>query len=231
MDLKEKFNIAANIKQLRKVQNITLIDLQKKTNIEINTLKNYENFLLPSIKNLIKISSFFGVSIDFLLLGNNTKYPQNIYLISLAQKIDSLDQFKRFQIESTANSLIGKKDNNIQVKTDNFDLLLTDNIHENIKTLRKYKKFSQKQIAKYLNIHPTSIYSYEKKSIPPAIKLFKIAEFLDVSVHSIATGKKLQFNFTNNHLLNIMLKADKFLTLQEKYFFIHLMQRIIEDSE
>jgi transcriptional regulator with XRE-family HTH domain len=231
---KEKFSFIGSIlKELRNNKNITLEQFSSKVDINFLTTRSYEaNNKTPSLLNLIKIASFFQVSIDFLLLENKTFYTRSILFLSLTEKIDKMDQVKRFQIESTAKSLIPKEADieNIEIKTDSLKIVLTNNIHENIKSLRKEKGLTQKNIAELLNIDNSVVAYYEKKSIPPFDKLLKLSEYFNLSMHAIATGQKLNFNIENKGLQNTIHKADKLLPLRDKDFLTHLMQKIINDS-
>jgi transcriptional regulator with XRE-family HTH domain len=233
-NLEKKFHISNNLRRLRKFKDITVSDLYHFTNINKNNLRKYEtNYLLPALDNLRILADYFGISLDFLLLWDKTKYPRNILLFSLAKKIDAMDQVKRFQIESTATSLIGGKkiDIEFEIKLDEFYPKLTVNINENIKILRTHKNILQREVAEYIGIHPKAFTPYERKSIPPAPKLIKMAEFLNVSIHSLATGIKLNYEFNSKQLLRIIFLADRLLNLEDKKILIRLMQRIIEDSD
>jgi len=56
------------ISNLRKSRNLSQVDVAKKLGISKQTVSNWENNnILPSIEMLIKISSTFSVSTDFLL--------------------------------------------------------------------------------------------------------------------------------------------------------------------
>jgi transcriptional regulator with XRE-family HTH domain len=232
-NLEKKFHIADNLRRLRKFKDITVSDLHRFTNIDANNLRKYEtNYLLPALNNLRILAEYFGISLDFLLLWDKTKYPRNILLFSLAKKIDAMDQVKRFQIESTATSLLGEKKLNIEsdIQLDEPYPELTINLNENIKILRTHKNILQREFAAYIGIHPKAFTPYERKSIPPAPKLIKMAKFLNVSIHSLATGSKLNYEFNSKQLLRTILLADRLLNLEDKKLLIRLMQRIIEDS-
>lgn len=229
----KKFHISDNLRNLRRAKNITVKELHGATGIAENTLRKYEtDFKVPYLPNMLKIAQYFGISLDFLLRWDTTSYPKSLYLLSLAEKFDQMDQAKRFQIESTANSLLGSKHAtlDIEIRTDNLEIELTENIHKNIKLLREYRGIRQRQVAEYLGITTSQVSWYEKNHPPPGIKLIKISEFLDISIHALVTGKKLNGNNIENAALRkTILKADKLLPLQEKNILIHLMKRIIED--
>jgi transcriptional regulator with XRE-family HTH domain len=230
---KKKINISSNIRKLRKSNYLSLKKLHELTGIEFNTLKKYEiNIKMPSISNLILIAKFFDVTLDFLILWNMTNYLKSKKIISLARKIDKLDQYKRFQVESTANTLIRTaKQIDFSIKIDLKMDFLTVNLHNNLKLVREYKNISQKKIADILNTTQARISLYEKNQTPPPEKLILLSEIFNVSIHALATGEILDCNnFFNKGLKEAILKADQLLPLKDKQFLIHLMQRIIEDS-
>lgn len=62
-----------NLKNLRMQNNLSQQQLAKTLGIKQNTLSNYENGITqPDLNLIIKISDFFGCSIDYLL-GHQTK--------------------------------------------------------------------------------------------------------------------------------------------------------------
>ena len=214
--------------------NITVTTLHKATGIDSNTLRKYEtDYIMPSLVNCIKICSYFGISLDFLLEWNNCDYIRSIKLIFLAKKIDNMDQNKRFHIETTARMLLGSKydDTIIQAKQDNLFVAFTENIHKNLKIIREYKSVSQKEVASCINVLQNRIAFYEKNQIPKAATLIKLSKYFNLSIHLLATGVKLYFEFVNGDLLKALLKADHLLSLDDKATLIKLMQRIIEDSD
>lgn len=226
----KKIQFPYTLKELRKIKEITLEDFANTININPGTFRHYEiDNTIPSLPTIIVISNYFGVSIDFLLFGNNTHYLKSIKLLDLSEKIEKMDQIKRFQIESTANSLISGQKLDFFIKVDNNELQLTDNFHKNLKEIRKKIGYSQKKIAELIGTSRSQIALYEMKSVPKPTNLFKLSEILNISIHALTTGIPLNPNFRDLHLKETMLKADSILSLKEKEFFCHLMQRIIED--
>ena len=229
-----KKNIASHLKKLRKATQTTINKLQSYTKIEQSALNEYETGrIAPSIPKLIIICQYFGISIDFLIHWNKTKYPRNIKLLALGERIDKLDQVKRFQIESTVYSLLGS--NNTKGKISDEDLLsdleLSSDFHKNLNILRKDREYTQQQIAQYLNITNAQVSFYEKKDFPSIDKLIKLSDFFNVSIHVLLTGECLYFKFNNNDFKKAMLLADHCLSLKDVNILIHLMQCIIKDSE
>lgn len=228
----KKIQFPYTLKELRKIKEITLENLANALNINPGSFRHYEiDNTIPSLPVIIAISNYFEVSIDFLLFGNNTHYLKSIKLLKLSEEIEKMNQIKRFQIESTANSLISGQKLDFLVKVDNQELQLTNNFHGNLKKIRNKMGYSQKKIADLIGTSRSQIALYEIKSIPKLENLFKLSEILDISIHALSTGILLNPNFRDLHLKETMLKADNTLSLKEKEFFCHLMQRIIEDSE
>lgn len=63
------------LKTLRLSHNISQVQLASKLNVSKQTISNWENNnILPSIEMLVKISSFFSVSTDFLLELDDRRY-------------------------------------------------------------------------------------------------------------------------------------------------------------
>lgn len=230
---RKKFSIASNLRRLREVNRLTVKNLSDALSINFDLFRSYEESNhSPPYKTLIKIAKYFGLTLDFLLIWDKTEYVHNLKFIKLGEKIDKLDKVKRFQLESTVDTLLSKnKDNNITIRFDNFSILLTDNIKKNIFLIRKHQELTQKQIAEKIGVGKVRIYYYENKNPPPVDKIIKLAKCLNASIHSLVTGQKLSFNYNNKDLLNVLLKGDKLLSLEDKQFCIKLMERIILDIE
>lgn len=65
------------LKQLRKEKGLTQSEVAKILNITVSAYGNYElNQREPSIEYLIKLSDFYGVSVDFLIGHSKSKSPQ-----------------------------------------------------------------------------------------------------------------------------------------------------------
>lgn len=69
---------STNLKNLRAVNNVTQNDLAKVLKVSRPTIAGYETKnRQPDFNHLIKISDYFGVSIDYLITGSE-KSPINI---------------------------------------------------------------------------------------------------------------------------------------------------------
>jgi transcriptional regulator with XRE-family HTH domain len=227
---KNIFVIGQHLKDLRNNRQITFEELSRCLKISVASLKQYDaNQFSPNLDRLIEFSNFYSVSVDFLILWDKTEYIKSIELFKLADTIDKLDQVKRFQIESTALSLIGhpKELINIRLKEDPFNL--ENDVNTNIRYLIDKNKMLLQTIADYLESTPGLISSYTRATIPPVDKLIKLSKLFGVSIHCIATGQKLNYKFKNESLNEAIVKADQLLSLKDKEILIHLMKRIIED--
>lgn len=69
-----KYELAENIKKLRIQKHLTQSELGKRIGLTTSTIASYESQdRLPSIAALIKLSSVFNVSIEYLLGINKNK--------------------------------------------------------------------------------------------------------------------------------------------------------------
>jgi len=229
---KKKISIADNLRNLRKYKDITLEQMAKNIKINFDTTRNYEqDHIIPPLENLIKLASFFEISLDFLILWNNTPYIHNLEFINNAKMIDKLNINERIKIEGPISSFLKNSTNDIKIKMDRQSIEISNNISENIKKLRLKTGLTQKQIADNLKISTNQIAFYENnKSTPPADKLIKLSELFDISIHAIVTGELLYYNFENKSLLESVISADKALSLEHQKFLIELMEAIIKNS-
>lgn len=63
------------LKKMRKSRNLNQVQLAEKLNVTKQSISNWENNnILPSIDMLLKISSYFNVSTDYLLELDNRLY-------------------------------------------------------------------------------------------------------------------------------------------------------------
>jgi transcriptional regulator with XRE-family HTH domain len=230
---KKKFSIADNLKNLRKYKEITLEQLAKNISINFDTARNYEqDNIIPPLENLTKLASFFEISLDFLLLWNNTPYTHNLKFLNNAKIIDKLNINERIKIEGPISSFLNNSTEDIKIKMDNNSIEVSNNISENIKKLRLKTGLTQKQISEHLNISANQVAFYENnKSIPPADKLIKLSELFSISIHALVTGELLYYSFENKSLLESVIKADKVLTFEHQKFLITLMETIIKNSQ
>ena len=58
------------LKQISASRNVTQVELCEKTNIDVRQLRNKKNLgTYPNIEQLVKISRFFGVSLNYMITG------------------------------------------------------------------------------------------------------------------------------------------------------------------
>ena len=73
MEIKD---VGQRIAKLRKASGWSQMELAEKLNVSDKTVSKWENGGMPSIDLLPGLSSLFGVSIDYLLTGNDKKEPE-----------------------------------------------------------------------------------------------------------------------------------------------------------
>ena len=86
------------IKTLRKAHNYSQVQLAQKLDVSKQTVSNWENNnILPSIEMLVKISTFFFVSTDYLLELDDRQYIEitglsDLHLAHIQQIINDILQ-------------------------------------------------------------------------------------------------------------------------------------------
>lgn len=217
-------------KELRAFFGLTQDELAKKLMLESGTsISNYEaNTIFPPLGILNKLSVLYGLSIDFIILNNDCNYPRNIKLLSLAKEFDSSAQYQsRSHVEASAQIFLKDKDNT-EIKQDSIDLDLKDNFHFNLKEIRSFRDKSQLELSKNLGVGRTAITLYESRNFPTLENLIKISDYLNISMHALLTGQKLNFQFTDGHFGKTMLLADRLLPLEKQKYLIELMEGIFQ---
>jgi len=222
-----------NLKYLRKIFNLTQDQLAQELSIDKGSIASYESDkFYPGFKSLICLIDIFQISLDYLLLENECNLPKNLMFLNLAKKLDSLSRSEaRNNIENSARSLLGNNiDASIILKPDNIDIDLNNNFNVNLKEVRKIKKLTQPTLAKNINISRSLLSQYELKSFPSVENIIRLSESLDVSMHALVTGIKLNFQFTDGHFGKTMLLADHFLSLEDHKVLIRLMESALNNK-
>ena len=89
--------IGETLRDLRKNKGLSLRALDKKVNISFNTLSAYErNIVQPTIENCYKMSRFFEIPIEYLILGEKARKDfKDVELLSLFHEVDSFKKKDR----------------------------------------------------------------------------------------------------------------------------------------
>ena len=214
--------------------NISIPELNKKINLGIDAIRQYEvERSLPPLDKMKKITSFFGISTDYLLLWDQIRYPRSIRLLSLAEKINAMEVDRWHNVKTTTDTFLGKENANKDpvIIFDDPEAELTSSVHKNVRLLRNRVEYSQEKLGRYLTQATNHISNYETGvSRPSAENLILMSALFQTSVHAIATGRKLYFQFQNKDLKDTMLNADYYLPLKDKDFLCRMMEKIIEKS-
>jgi transcriptional regulator with XRE-family HTH domain len=188
---------------------------------------------LPSFEIALQLINIFQISFDYLLLNENCLYPRNIKLIKLGKKLDDLnDSNIKNNIETSTKAFL-KENHNDKTEfkqDDNINIELSNSFHTNLKEVRKYNNIKQVDFAKELELSAPLIGMYEKKIYPAPDKLIKISKKLNISIHALATGKKLYFDFQDRPFGKTIFLADRFLPLEYQKFLIELMENLTPKS-
>jgi len=222
-----------NFQTLRNIFDITQEELAKNLSIDLHTISSYESGRhLPSFKTLKKIINFYGISFDYLILLNDCHYPRNFKLLKLAKTLDNVSfSDSRSYIEGTIKTFLGAKLNvATDIKQDFINIELTDNFHKNLKEIRNLRSLTQPELSSKLGITRTLLSQYELRIYPPIERLIEISKALDVSVHSLAMGEKLTFDFEDRIFGKTMLIADQYLLPDDQKMLIRLMEATINNT-
>lgn len=222
-----------NFKIFRNLFEFTQDELAQKLSIEKNTIAYYESGkTVPSFKILLKTIEVFCISFDYFLLANQCQYPRNLKFLKLAKDLDnSFFSDARSNIEIAAKSLLGRDiSREINLRQDNININLENNFNKNLKELRTLKKLTQPELSSKLGISRTLLSQYELKNYPPIDRFIELSNILDVSMHAISTGQKLEFNFQDKFFGETMLLADHLLSLDDQKVLIRLMESALSNK-
>ena len=221
-----------NLSTVREYLNLTQKQLGEILGLDQRIIAQYESGRnYPQFKTMIKMTEELQLSFDFLVQHSDCHYPRNLKLLNLAIKLDEQDKTEGRGIIETNVKLLLNDRKNADIKSDSTTCILTNDFHSNLSQLRKANKVTQQELSHNLGISRPLLSMYEKKTFPPVENLIRLSSFFGVSVHSMATGNLLNFQFTDGHFGRKMLVADQLLTLEEHKMLILLMTRIIEDSQ
>ena len=89
--------IGKKIRDLRKGQKMTLIQMSKLVNISKSSISDYENGKsVPSLEVLLTLSKFFNVNLDFFI--NSEKMEFNILEIKKSNPIEEAFENEKYQL-------------------------------------------------------------------------------------------------------------------------------------
>ena len=128
----------------------------------------------------------------------------------------------------TARSFLDKiNSKTIKIKQDIFEFELKNNFHDNLKQIRDIKKITQQVLADSIKVSRATFGMYEVKNYPSIENIIALSELLNISIHALATGKKLYFDFQDRPFGETMLLADHYLSLEHQKFITELMENIV----
>lgn len=103
-------------------------------------------------------------------------------------------------------------------------------ISERLLLLRRKKNFSQREVARQLDLSPTNIVNYERGSYAPSADIIiKLSELFQVSADFLLMGKD-NFNIQDEELLNFFREADH-LESSKKLSFKNIVRSFLESQK
>ena len=226
----QNINFFLNIKNIREKNNLSISELSSKTLLNKRTIESYEfKNTTHTYKNLYKIVKFYGISIDYLLLCENTNFIKNIFLLKLAEKLDKLSLQEMNKVDSYIDTFLNKE-KEISKHYDVLNYNFSNNFNNNFKIIMEQNNITGKEMSKRLSVTERQIAGYKKSSECSYNILFKISNIFNISIHWLLTGKKLIFNFNNKKFEENILKADEHL--ENKYLdnTIDLIKGILKNN-
>ena len=230
IDSKNKSLFFHVIKNLREQSNLSVNELSKKLKLSKSTIDNYEfKMVLPPFRNIIKIASFFGITIDYLILGKKTKYIKNMQLFQLASRIDNSLPKEKVKIESYIETFLIRK-NKVTKIFDHKEYLLTKSFNTNLSILTAKSPLSGKEISGKLNISEQQLSNYKRRYDCTFETLIKLSDFFNISMHWILTGEKIYFDFKNSDFYELITQADEFLEKDHIDTIIKIIEQIFKSN-
>lgn len=222
-----------NFQYFRNAFSITQEQLSSKLSVGRQIISFYESGKsFPTFKVLKSIIEYYQISFDFFLLKESCNCPKNLKLLNLAKKLDNPRHSEaRNHVESSARSFLGSNfTTDISIIQDSIDIELSDDFHKNLKELRNLRNMTQLELGQKVGASRIMISQYELTKYPPYERLIQLSNTLNVSIHTLATGQKLSFDFQDRIFGQTMLLADHFLSLDDHKVLIRLMESAINNN-
>ena len=107
MDIKE-FNVEAfweRLKQICKTRNVTQVSLCAELGIDLQQFRNKKSLgTYPTIEQLVKLSNYFGVSLNYMLTGTSTDETETQLINELEYYKSKFEQLKEIINDSSAST-------------------------------------------------------------------------------------------------------------------------------
>ena len=84
------------LKQISASRNVTQVEYCEKLGIDVRQLRNKKNLgTYPNIEQLVKISNFFGVSLNYMLTGATADESETALMAELDRYKAKIEQLKQ----------------------------------------------------------------------------------------------------------------------------------------
>jgi len=203
-------------------------EFSKKICISKNTLDNYEfKNQRPPNRNLIKISNFYQVSIDHLILGETSKYIKHPHFFQLAEKIDKLKYEDWQKISGFIDPLVHLNKNINHHYDTATKYTFSQNFNFNLRNIIEQNKLTAKVFGNKFNLTERQIVGYKMQSECSLESLGQFSDEFEISIHWLLTGQKLFYNFRNREFEEQILRADEYLDKKHIDMAVELIEKII----
>ena len=218
------------LSNLKTSYGLSLKELSKKAQFKFSTLEAYEfRDTQPPYKNIVKLSSFFKLSVDYLARGEQSRFIKNIRFIELADKIDNLPYSELNKLEIYIDAFLDRR-KSVHRIYDEVTLQLTKNFNANFRAIVEHSGLTENDFAKKFDITKRKVASYKKETECPYDILCKISDAFNVSIHWLITGEKLYFGFEDRKFEKQVLKADEYFEKKHIDNTIELAEKILKSN-
>jgi transcriptional regulator with XRE-family HTH domain len=214
--------------KLRKSKKLTQEQLAKILNIDRTSIGKYENSgVIPGKDVLIKLSEFFGVSIDYLL-ENDSQVNYSQVLNDDEKYIVELYSNANIQAKITAKSAleIGQAGDGKCV----HDIALL--IGTQVKKFREQQGMSQDELAAAIGSDAGKVSAWESGYYTPGAEMMiRLCEFFDVTMDEMFGREKNQPAVYNDELRKSNIERFESLTEEQQADVLRIMRHFAQDMQ
>lgn len=215
------------LKTLRREHRLSANEFSKKLGIGIGTVKSYEDrSIFARYKDLIRIAKYYGVCVDYLLIGDKTHFIRKIKLFELGERTDKLKYSQHQKVQSFIDTFVDVE-KKINYHYDKKEFSFNSNFNHNFTEVIKHSGLTAKDISSKFSISERMVAAYKKSSECPYDLLVKLSNHFKFSVNWIVTGKKMDWQFENKQFERYIFLADQCLKPSQCQTLIEMMEKIL----
>ena len=198
--------------KLRKEMNVSLRDISRGTGIGVTTLRHYESGTQPGFDNVIKLSEYFGVSLDYLAYGYTVHSHDDDPPYSFKEKVQSLlENMGVFNVDTDEYHMAKVYCPSYCTNKDPDTSLIKSLEKDREKTKDKYSNYSNDQLKKEM-IVDTTYALIRERSLLESIALYLYSTDKGVIDYELAHGAPMDILSTSesHHIGRLISKLDEF---------------------